>query len=160
LASLGLASPAEQDVSAKPASDEYQQHALFSVYVHTTAGALLPHDSVLSGCELPVRLNTTRGYAQHVLTEAAALLLRAALSDPLNAKFVLVSDTSLPIYPPQVTPQRILNLQTCMHVCSWHQRRPAEALPCVYTTDGWQPCLHACTAQHTRHKALCSCFKR
>jgi hypothetical protein len=79
------------------------QHQLFSVYVHTPAGVLLPGSSVLSGCELPVRLNTTRGYAQHVLAEAAALLLAAALTDPLNTKFVLVSDTSIPLYTPQVS---------------------------------------------------------
>lgn len=77
-------------------------HDLFSVYVHTPAGVLLPQDSLLSGCELPVRLNTSRGYAQHVLAEAGALLLAAALSDPLNTKFVLVSDSSIPLYPPQV----------------------------------------------------------
>jgi len=81
---------------------QQQQQQLFSVYVHSPAGVLLPPDSVLSGCELAVRLNTTRGYAQHVLAEAAALLLHAALSDPLNTKFVLVSDTSIPLYPPQV----------------------------------------------------------
>jgi hypothetical protein len=77
-------------------------HELFSVYVHTPAGVLLPRDSLFSGCELPVRLNTSRGYAQHVLAEAGAPLLAAALSDPLNTKFVLVSDSSIPLYPPQV----------------------------------------------------------
>jgi hypothetical protein len=82
---------------------QHIQQQLFSVYVHTPAGVLLPQDSVLSGCELATRLNTTNGYAQHVLAEAAALLLVAALADPLNAKFVLVSDTSIPLYPPQVT---------------------------------------------------------
>lgn len=79
-----------------------RQSAFFSVYVHTPAGMLLPRSSAFSGCELVVRLNTTRGYAQHVLAEAEALLLAAALSDPLNTKFVLVSETSIPLYPPQV----------------------------------------------------------
>jgi hypothetical protein len=79
------------------------QHQLLSVYVHTPGGVLLPSSSVLSGCELSVRLNTTGGYAQHVLAEAAALLLAAALSDPLNTKFVLLSDTSIPLYNPQVS---------------------------------------------------------
>jgi hypothetical protein len=91
---------------AQPYQDQQQhqqQHQLFSVYVHTPAGMLLPSGSVLSGCELPVRLNTTQGYLQHVLAEAAALLLAAALTDPLNTKFVLLSDTSIPIYTPQVS---------------------------------------------------------
>lgn len=86
-------------------------HPLFSVYVHTPAGVLLPRSSILSGCELAVRLNTTRGYAQHVLAEAEALLLAAALSDPLNTKFVLVSDTSIPLYTPQV------RFCCCVRVC-------------------------------------------
>lgn len=89
-----------QDAEAQGAQGGQRHHALFSVYVHTTAGMLLPRDSLFAGCELPVRLNASQGYAQHVLAEAGALLLAAALSDPLNAKFVLVSDTSIPLYPP------------------------------------------------------------
>lgn len=100
--STGPAGKQQTRQAAGSARQQQPQHNLFSVYVHTTAGALLPKDSLLSGCELPVRLNTTGGYAQHVLAEAAALLLTAALSDPLNAKFVLISDTSIPLYPPQV----------------------------------------------------------
>jgi hypothetical protein len=79
------------------------QQQLFSVYVHTTNGVLLPPSSIFSGCELRVRLNTTRGYAQHMLAEAEVLLLRAALGDAANAKFVMVSDSSIPLYPPQVS---------------------------------------------------------
>lgn len=94
--------PRAQDAAAQGAQGGQQHHALFSVYVHTTDGMLLPRDSLFAGCELPVRLNTSQGYAQHVLADAGALLLAAALSDPLNAKFVLVSDTSIPLYPPQV----------------------------------------------------------
>jgi hypothetical protein len=86
---------------------QQQRHKLFSAYVHTPAGVLLPSDSVLSGCELPVRLNNTNGYAQHVLAQAAALLLAAALTDPLNTKFVLLSDTSIPLYTPQVSTAQV-----------------------------------------------------
>jgi hypothetical protein len=41
--------------------------------------------------------------AQHVLAEAEVLLLRAALGDAANTKFVMVSDSSIPLYPPQVS---------------------------------------------------------
>eukprot|EP00879_Flechtneria_rotunda_P017338 GHRR01018162.1.p1 GENE.GHRR01018162.1~~GHRR01018162.1.p1 ORF type:complete len:820 (+),score=269.78 GHRR01018162.1:194-2653(+) len=77
---------------------------LFTVYVHVTAGVLLPPHSLFSRRELPVRLNTTKGYAQHVLAEAEVLLLKAALEDTEanNVKFVLVSDTSIPLYRPEV----------------------------------------------------------
>jgi hypothetical protein len=37
-----------------------------------------------------------------VLAEAALLLLRAALQDASNVHFAMVSDTSVPLYPPQV----------------------------------------------------------
>jgi hypothetical protein len=79
-----------------------QQQQLFSVYVHTPHGELLPPGSLFAGCELRWRINTTNGYAQHVLAEAAVLLLRAALQDRLNTHFVVLSDSSIPIYPPQV----------------------------------------------------------
>jgi hypothetical protein len=79
---------------------------LFSVYVHTPDGVVMPPDSIFAGSELRVRLNTTMGYAQHVLAEAAVLLLQAALQDELNVQFVMVSDTSIPIYPPQVRHSR------------------------------------------------------
>jgi hypothetical protein len=98
----------------EPADLQSQQHQLFSVYVHTPAGVLLPSSSVLSGCELSVRLNTTRGWAQHVLAEAAALLLAAALSDPLNTKFVLLSDTSIPLYTPQVSVTVVVQPTVCL----------------------------------------------
>jgi hypothetical protein len=78
------------------------QQQLFSVYVHSPDGMLLPSSSIFSGTELRVRLNTTQGYAQHVLAEAGVLLLRAALQDASNVHFVMVSDTSIPLYPPQV----------------------------------------------------------
>jgi hypothetical protein len=104
LGAAGQHASGSRPKTAAPRQQQKQQHEYFSVYVHTPAGVLLPSDSVLSGCELPVLLNTSRGWGQHVLAEAASLLLAAALSDPLNTKFVLMSDTSIPLYPPQVRP--------------------------------------------------------
>uniref|UniRef100_A0A383VRB6 Uncharacterized protein n=1 Tax=Tetradesmus obliquus TaxID=3088 RepID=A0A383VRB6_TETOB len=88
-----------------------QQQQLFSVYVHTPHGQLLPAGSLFAGCELRWSVNTTRGYAQHVLAEAAVLLLRAALQDELNSHFVVLSDTSIPIYPPQVVWAQLMSEQ-------------------------------------------------
>ncbi|KAF6256320.1 core-2/I-branching enzyme-domain-containing protein [Scenedesmus sp. NREL 46B-D3] len=87
------------------------QQQLFSVYVHTPDGLLLPPGSIFSGSELRVSLNTTQGYAQHVLAEAAVLLLRAALQDESNVHFVMVSDTSIPLYPPQVVWAQMMSEQ-------------------------------------------------
>jgi hypothetical protein len=100
----------QQDMQGSSSSDRRRgpihpvlaQQQLFSVYVHSPDGLLLPAGSMFSGSELRVRLNTTQGYAQHVLAEAGVLLLRAALQDASNMHFVMVSDTSVPLYPPQV----------------------------------------------------------
>lgn len=108
---------------------------LFSVYVHTPAGLLLPPNSIFSGCELSMRLNTTRGYAQHVLAEAEALLLYAALADPLNTKFVLVSDSSIPLYPPQV--RKVWLIDAIYHVstmmCMVGHSRPTACNWCWWS---------------------------
>jgi hypothetical protein len=90
------------DARRGPIHPVLAQQQLFSVYVHSPDGVLLPSSSIFSGTELRVRLNTTQGYAQHVLAEAGVLLLRAALQDASNVHFVMVSDTSIPLYPPQV----------------------------------------------------------
>jgi hypothetical protein len=105
------------------------QQQLFSVYVHTTNGVLLPPSSIFSGCELRTRLNTTRGYAQHVLVEAEVLLLRAALGDAANAKFVTVSESSIPLYPPQVS---AVGIKLCAIPSADHDQL---LLPCPGISD-------------------------
>jgi hypothetical protein len=84
---------------------------LFSVYVHTSKGHTIPPSSIFYGREIPHRVNTTRGYAQHVLAVAMVRLLQGALKDPLNTKFVFMSDSSIPLYPPQVN--RLLLAPPC-----------------------------------------------
>lgn len=79
-----------------------QKQHLFSVYVHTPPGLLLPQGSLFSGCELDKRSNTANAYAQYPLMDAALLLLQAALANKANTKFVLVGEASIPLYPPQV----------------------------------------------------------
>uniref|UniRef100_A0A383V407 Uncharacterized protein n=1 Tax=Tetradesmus obliquus TaxID=3088 RepID=A0A383V407_TETOB len=100
--SSSSSSSSSSDSRRGPLHPLLSQQQLFSVYVHTPAGVLLPRCSIFSGAELAVRLNTTRGYAQHVLAEAEVLLLHAALGDAANTQFVLVSDSSMPLYPPDV----------------------------------------------------------
>jgi hypothetical protein len=136
------------------------QPPLFSVYVHTPVGQLLPASSLLSGCELRVRLNTTHGYAQHVLAEAEALLLWAALSDPLNTKFVFVSDSSIPLYPPQVRPgTRVAMCAWQVHACcgtSTHKLTHADcsssgASSCSSGAPGWTRASHQAVTRSCPH---------
>ncbi len=43
------------------------------------------------------------------LVEASRLLLRSALTDPLNQRFVLVSESCIPLYPPTTIWQQLLS---------------------------------------------------
>lgn len=83
---------------------------MFSVYVHTPPGMTLPPGSLLAGSELPdPRINTSHGYGQHVLAEAELLLLAVALCDSAASYFVLLSDESVPLHPPEVS--------MCVYAC-------------------------------------------
>ena len=42
-------------------------------------------------------------WGAHELVVAARKLLGAALKDPLNKKFILLSESGLPLYPPTTT---------------------------------------------------------
>lgn len=80
----------------------YASQGLFSIYVHCSLESSFPKGSLFAGREIRDRVNTTNGYAQHVLVQAELALLQAALEDPTNQRFLLVSDQSIPIYPPEV----------------------------------------------------------
>ena len=83
-----------------------RQH-MFSVYVHNwpNSTAFGP-DSVFYNQEVPRRVETEWG--GHSLAEASRRLLRAALQDPLNQRFVLISEDSIPLYPPATIYQQLM----------------------------------------------------
>lgn len=62
-------------------------------------------------------------WGSHALVVAARELLRAALRDPHNQRFILLSETAVPMYPPTVTYHQLVNEQksrvnACRHgVC-------------------------------------------
>lgn len=62
---------------------------LFSVYVHPAAGRHLPRGSLFARHEVPDRVGAVWG--NHSIVDAERALLRAALHDPLNQRFVLLS---------------------------------------------------------------------
>lgn len=80
----------------------YDAQNLFSVYVHNALDHQFPVSSIFSGRVVPGRLDMQQAYFQHTLVEATLLLMREGMKDPLNHKFVLISDTTIPLYPPQV----------------------------------------------------------
>lgn len=76
---------------------------LFTLYVHTHAD----HDgpapgSLFYGAVLPREQRIATTWGGHSLVTATKALLRAALSEPLNAKLLLISETTVPIYSPHL----------------------------------------------------------
>ncbi|KAL3131147.1 hypothetical protein ABBQ38_000452 [Trebouxia sp. C0009 RCD-2024] len=83
-----------------------QQH-MFSVYVHNWPNSTaFDPDSVFHNQEVSQRVETQWGH--HSLAEASRRLLQAALQDPLNQRFVLVSEDSIPLYPPATIYQQLM----------------------------------------------------
>lgn len=58
---------------------------------------MYPEDSIFSGREISERVEAKWG--THSLVDAARNLLRAALQEPLNQKFILLSESCIPLYP-------------------------------------------------------------
>ena len=85
-----------------PEHPVYAAQGLFNVYVHTGINHTISNHSIFAGRQLLELQDTTYGYAQHALVDAMVLLLKAALAEPENVKFVMISDTSVPLYPPEV----------------------------------------------------------
>lgn len=94
------------------------QH-LFSVYVHAPPdvpdGDLAP---LFQGRMVTRRLNA--GWGTHQLVEAARNLLLEAWRDPLNQRFLLVSESDIPIYDPltfyaQMMSEQGSRVNACAH---------------------------------------------
>ncbi|KAK9863331.1 hypothetical protein WJX84_003503 [Apatococcus fuscideae] len=89
-------------------SDTISQQHLFSVYVHAPPSSLgFPPSDPFTKRLISQRLETEWG--RWSLVEASRLLLQAALQEPLNQRFVLVSESCIPLYPPTTTWQQLLS---------------------------------------------------
>eukprot|EP01025_Chloroclados_australasicus_P050004 TRINITY_DN5712_c0_g2_i1.p1 TRINITY_DN5712_c0_g2~~TRINITY_DN5712_c0_g2_i1.p1 ORF type:complete len:783 (+),score=57.11 TRINITY_DN5712_c0_g2_i1:271-2619(+) len=89
----------------------YESQDLFSIYVHPLVGYVFPPGSIFEGREVSPRVNTTKAFAQHDMVEAEVALLRFALQDPRNHKFVLVSENCIPLHPPEILWAQLLSEQ-------------------------------------------------
>ncbi|PSC74716.1 Transcription initiation factor TFIID subunit 13 [Micractinium conductrix] len=76
------------------------QQDLFSVYVHTMPGFFYRNTSIFSGYQIDGRVFVSWG--QYTVAEAERRLIINALMEPRNQRFVLVSETCAPLYPPHV----------------------------------------------------------
>ncbi|KAI3426374.1 hypothetical protein D9Q98_008746 [Chlorella vulgaris] len=90
---------------------------LFSVYVHPSpAGHRLPPDSLFAGRE--VEGGVTARWGNHSMIDAERALLQAALADPLNQRFVLLSETCIPVYSgPAVHSQLLSEARSRVNAC-------------------------------------------
>jgi hypothetical protein len=60
-------------------------------------------------------------WGTHSLTKAALLLMEMALEEPLNQRFVLLSESDIPLYPPAVVWLQLMSEQKSrIHACSDH----------------------------------------
>ena len=76
------------------------RQSLFSVYVHTAPEYAYNSSSIFSGYQIDNRVHVLWG--QYSVAEAERRLLRAAMEDPTNQRFILLSETCTPLYPPHV----------------------------------------------------------
>ena len=84
-----------------------RQH-LFSVYLHGPPDQpAFPPDHPFFQTEIPVRIPAMLGHQPK--TMVTKKLLEIALQEPLNQRFVVLSESSIPIYPPQVIYRQLLS---------------------------------------------------
>ncbi|PSC67186.1 beta-1,6-N-acetylglucosaminyltransferase enzyme [Micractinium conductrix] len=112
--------------TATPAADPIAHQHLFSIYVHAPPFFEgYPSGSLWQGRLIPRRVST--GWGSMSLVEATRNLLWEAFRDPLNQRFVLVSESDIPLYDPFTLHQQLLSedksrLNACKHA-SRHEWR-------------------------------------
>ncbi len=77
---------------------------LFSLYLHNSPDA----GRVEADGEHQLKHRIHTQWGSITLVEAERRLLQTALKDPLNTFFTMMSDTSIPLYPPLVVYQQLL----------------------------------------------------
>lgn len=88
----------------------------FSIHVHPAPGFSYPATSLFAGHAVadPVQAH----WGNHSIVEAERVLLRAALKDPQNTHFVLLSEATVPIYPaPAVYAQLVTDNKSRINAC-------------------------------------------
>jgi hypothetical protein len=95
-----------------------------------------PEDSIFFGREIPTHIFTR--WADHSMMEAVRLTVRAALADPLNQRFVLVSETCLPLYPPTVIYQQLMHEdRSRIDACAGNTSETSRLDRCARKGSSW-----------------------
>eukprot|EP00891_Asterochloris_glomerata_P002641 jgi/Astpho2/2641/fgenesh1_pg.00049_%23_18_t len=89
------------------AASTYAGQHMFSIYVHSAPDFEGYRDgSIFQGREIADRMETSWGH--HSTTEVSRRMIMAALQDPLNQFFIQLSESCVPIYPPAMVHQQLL----------------------------------------------------
>lgn len=110
--------PGSGSSNAAP-SFQLEHQPLFTLYAHVvpSAGAV-PPSSLLYGRTTRKRLETVR--FEHSMVRATKYMLEEALLDSRNQRFVVLSDSHIPLYPAallyrQVLSEPLARVQACEH---------------------------------------------
>ncbi|CAL5228702.1 g11882 [Coccomyxa viridis] len=83
-----------------------EQH-LFNLYVHLPPNKTLEGPpTIFNGHEIPGSIQT--GWGEWSLADASRVLIREALKNPLNQRFIMLSESCVPLYPPAVVYQQLM----------------------------------------------------
>ena len=87
------------DSASSGGSDVIAAQMLFSIYIHAPPSFEgYVSDSIWAPYRIMDQIQTRWG--DHSLTAATKALLRSALANPLNQRFVLISESDIPLYDP------------------------------------------------------------
>lgn len=92
----------------RTAENGYLQQHMFSIYIHPPPdfGGYDP-SSVFHRRELPTSERLVTKWGHHSTTEVTRRMIKAALQDPLNQRFVQLSESCIPMYPPAMVHQQL-----------------------------------------------------
>ena len=100
-----------------------------------SAAAGVPEGSVFYGRELPQAKRVLTAWGQHSLVDAAKALLAAALVNPRNQRFFLISESTLPLYSPLLWYSQVGGEYYNPH-CSF-DRIEGDPRPCAWMIPGF-----------------------
>lgn len=138
------ATDTDKHCSLNKASGVIDRQVLFNVYVHTSPSYPgFPAGSVFHAREIGNRIEARWG--THTLIEAARNLFQSALGTQSNQRFVMLSESGIPLYPPTLIWQQLMSesksrINACQHpwmdTWRWHpaMNRGKHRVP----LEGWR----------------------
>eukprot|EP00884_Botryococcus_braunii_P001790 jgi/Botrbrau1/11611/Bobra.0209s0002.1 len=105
--------------------DVFSRQHLFSIYMHVPKDVPLSHlPKSADWASRVIEERIVTDWGGFSLVEAAQALFRQALKDPLNQRFILISESDLPLYPPDVVYTQLMysglsRINACLSRPDW-----------------------------------------